>query len=778
MNRPSVDTIKSPLHVPAPHESAKGHVTGRAKYVDDLSAPAGMLWAQVVPSPVAKGILKSVDVQEALLVDGVVTVLTAKDIPGENQIGPIFHDEPLLATRELECSGQAIALVVGTSLTAVQAGCDAVRCDIEEKTPLLDMEKAIAQESFQLNPHVIARGDVSEALASSAHQVSGTFSNGAQDHFYLETHAALVIPQEQGGFAISSSTQHPTEVQAKVAEVLGVGRHKIVVDVPRMGGGFGGKETQGAHVAALATLAALHTDRPVKIRLNRDQDMHQTGKRHPFISKYKAGFSESGDLLALDVNIYADGGWSSDLSGAILDRALFHLDNCYHIPNLRFEGRVLKTNHVSHTAFRGFGGPQGMLVVEEVMNRIAETLGKDPVSIRKRNYYGKAPKNITPYGQEVKARDNRIHTMTRQLLSSSQYRERRREIDKFNRKSKWIKKGIGFQPVKFGISFTNSMLNQAGALILVYADGTVHLNHGGTEMGQGLHTKMLAICAHELGVPLHNIRMMNTSTEKVPNTSATAASSGADLNGQAVRDACLKIRRRMAEVAASEMGLSAKDAKNIVFEDGIVRSDLAPKETLRFETVATKAWMAQVSLSATGFYRTPNIHYDYAAGRGKPFHYFAYGTAVSEVEVNGLTGGHLLTRVDILHDVGDSLSPAIDIGQVEGGFVQGLGWLTMEDVLWTDQGKLISHCPSVYKIPAVGDTPQDFHVSLLEKAPQKEVIHGSKAVGEPPFMLAISAVSALRHAILSYGKSREVKLASPATPEAILRAIESVKNGG
>ena len=429
-----------------------------------------------------------------------------------------------------------------------------------------------------------------------------------------------------------------------------------------------------------------------------------------------------------------------------MDRALFHLDNCYFIPNLYFEGRVLKTNHVSHTAFRGFGGPQGMLVVEEAMNQIAEKLGMDPVQVRKKNYYGKAPRNIAPYLQEVKAKDNRIHRMTRELLKNSEYRKRRREIDKFNKKSKWVKRGIGFQPVKFGISFTNSILNQAGALVLIYADGTVQLNHGGTEMGQGLHTKMLAICAHELGAPLERIRVMFTATDKVPNTSATAASSGSDLNGQAVKEACTILRQRMAKIAAVMLERDEKDARHLIFENGLVYHGSAPDHSVTFEAVANQSWIKQVSLSATGFYRTPNIQYDYETGSGKPFHYFAYGAAVSEIEVNGLTGGHQVTRVDILHDVGSSLVPSIDIGQIEGGFVQGMGWLTNEDVLWTPEGKLISHCPSVYKIPAIGDVPENFRVQLLEKAPQKTSFMVVK-LSENHRLCLQFVVTALRHAI-------------------------------
>ncbi|MBT6488336.1 MAG: molybdopterin-dependent oxidoreductase, partial [Deltaproteobacteria bacterium] len=570
-----------------------------------------------------------------------------------------------------------------------------------------------------------------------------------------------------------SSTQHPSEVQTKISELLEIGRHRIVVRCPRMGGGFGGKESQAVYVGQAAALAAWATGRPVRVRMNRDQDMITTGKRHPWFSTYEAGFSKEGDLLALKVKTYADGGWSLDLSPAILQRCLFHLDNSYFVPNADFEGRIAKTNKTSNTAFRGFGGPQGMAVVEAVMNHAAQVLQLDPALVRSRNFYGAAPRHETPYGQEVIPSDNRLQRIYDQLMAESDYDNRRDKIEAFNKESRWVKRGIGFQPVKFGISFTTSFLNQAGALVLMYADGSVQLNHGGTEMGQGLHTKMLAICAHELGADLKQVRVMATSTDKVPNTSATAASSGSDLNGQAVRNACVEIRERLRPIAAKLLSVSEGDADTIVFAGGQVYLPGQEEASIGLEKVSQAAYMDRISLSATGYYRTPNIYFDAKTGKGRPFHYYAYGGCVVEVELNGLTGEHRLNRVRIVHDVGNSLLPEIDKGQVEGGFIQGAGWVTVEELVMNPEGRLLTHAPSTYKIPAYGDVPDDFQVSLLEKAPQEGVIHRSKAVGEPPFMHGLAMLTALEHAVGAFGPvAQRVNLAVPATPEALLRAVE------
>jgi len=760
----------SPLHRPGPHESALRHASGEALYVDDLPAPAGMLVAWPVTSPHASARIVRRDASKARGMPGVQLVLMAEDVPGENDTGAAVHDEPLFAKERAEYAGQLVALVVGESAAACRAAAAQVEVEYQPLPALLTIRDAVAAGSFLTDPHRIRRGDPEAELAGSPLRFGGEVESGAQDHFYLETQVALAIPEE-GGMRVLSSTQHPSEVQAIVARVLGLGRHQVVVEVPRMGGGFGGKETQGAPFAALAALAAARCRRPVKVCLNRDQDMEMTGKRHPFWSRFEAGFSEDGRIRALTVETYSNGGWSSDLSRAILDRALFHLDGAYFVPAVSFVGRAAKTNLPSSTAFRGFGGPQGILVIEEVMNRAAERLRMDPAELRRRNLYGEAPRDTTHYGQVV--RDNRLERIHGELMASSAYAERRAEIDRFNKGPGRVKRGIGFQMVKFGISFTTSFLNQAGALVNVFPDGTVQLNHGGTEMGQGLHTKMLAVCAHELGVPVSWIRAMNTATDKVPNTSATAASSGADLNGQAVKAACDAIRERLRPIAARLLGAEEQGA-SLRFAHGEV---IAPGGArVPFRKVTDAAYLAQVPLSATGYYRTPDIHYDHTQGRGKPFHYFAFGAAVIEVEVSGWTGEHRVLRADILHDAGDSLSPSIDRGQVEGAFIQGLGWLTREEVLFDSKGHLLTHSPDTYKIPAFGDAPTDFRVALLERAAQADVIHGSKAVGEPPLMLAIGVVAALRHAIGAFGQpGPEVALSIPCTPEAVLFAIERAR---
>ncbi len=762
----------TPLHQPLLHESGLRHTSGEAKYVDDFPAPAGMLVAQIVPSMLAHAKVRRLDTAAALKIPGVVTVLTARDIPGENNVGPVVHDEELLASDEVCFLGQAVAVVVGESYEACRAGVAAVKVELDPLPAIVSLDEAIAKGSWLAEEHRMQRGDAAAALATADIRFQGEVRTGGQDHFYLETQVTLAVPEENSALKLYTSTQHPSEVQAIVAHVLHWGRHQIVVEVPRMGGGFGGKETQAAPYAAMASLAALKTGRPVKLWLNRDQDMLWTGKRHPFITKFDVGFTKDGQLVALDAKLYSDGGFSTDLSRAILDRALFHIDNGYFIPHVRLTGQVAKTNLPSNTAFRGFGGPQGMAVIESILSRFSERTGLDPVQVRSRNFYGDAPRNLTPYWQVVK--ENRLPRIFEQLLRSSSYAARRAEVDAFNAKSTTVKRGLALTPVKFGISFTTSFLNQAGAFVVLYADGSLQLNHGGTEMGQGLHTKMLAVCAHELGVSPERIRVMNTATDKVPNTSATAASSGSDLNGQAVKNACETLRERLRPVAARLLGVPAESAHDILFAGGRVFLASRPELALPFEKVTGEAYLQQVSMSATGFYRTPDITFDRATGKGKPFHYFAYGAAVSEVELSGLTGEHRVRRVDILHDVGNSLVPTIDRGQIEGAFVQGVGWLTCEELRFDERGYLRTHSPDTYKIPAFGDAPLDFRVSLLEAAAQDDVIHGSKAVGEPPLMLGLSVVAALRDAVAAFGpKGREVKLEMPCTAEALLFAVEA-----
>jgi xanthine dehydrogenase large subunit len=772
---PTTDA-ESPLGRPLLHESGLRHATGEARYVDDLPRVPGALFARVFPSTVAHGHVRALDIEAARRVPGVHAVLTAADIPGLNDIAPLGHDEELLAREVVHFVGQPIALVVGDDDAACRRGLAAIHCTIEPRPAIVTLEAAIAAGSYLTEERRLQRGDVDRALLDAPVVVSGTLTTGGQDHFYLETHAALATPAEDGGVTIASSTQHPSEVQAKVAEILGLHRHQVVVETVRMGGGFGGKETQAAHWAAMAALAAHHTGRPVRAWLNRDEDMTMTGKRHPFTSRYRAGFDRDGQLLGLDVETVSDGGFSLDLSRSILDRCLFHLDNAYHVPNARLRGRVARTNTPSNTAFRGFGGPQGVAVIEAIMDQAARALGLTGDAIRARNYY-RPGADETPYGQRVDdPRSPRIHA---ELVERSALEARRAAIAAWNARQRFVKRGLALTPVKFGISFTASHLNQAGALVHVYADGTVQLTHGGTEMGQGLHTKMVAIAAHVLGVPLDRVRLMPTTTDKVPNTSATAASSGADLNGAAVRAACETLRERLAGVARAQLKLAADAPLRFAGGAAIAEDGRA----IGFAALCQAAYMAQISLSATGFYRTPDIGWDPATGKGRPFHYYAFGAAVAEVEVSGLTGEHRVRRVDVVHDVGDSLVPSIDRGQIEGGLVQGIGWLTREELVTDARGVLRTHSPDTYKIPSAGDAPSELYVHLLEAATQPDVVMGSKAVGEPPLMLAFSVVSALREAIAAFAPGTVapedvvVPLRLPATPEAVLDAIDEVRGG-
>jgi xanthine dehydrogenase molybdopterin binding subunit/xanthine dehydrogenase small subunit len=759
------------------HESATGHVTGRALYVDDVAKRRDMLEIWPVRSPHARARVIAIDTSAAAKASGIAAVLTAKDVPGMNDVGAVRHDEPLFAAEGSEASfhGHVVALVVGDSYEACRLAADKVKVEYELLPPILGVREAIAKESFHTQPHVIRRGDCDDALAKSSHRFAGEIEIGGQEHFYLESQACWAESGEDGEIFVASSTQHPSEVQAVVSHVLDLPRNKVTVQSPRMGGGFGGKETQGNTWAAFVALASQKTGKPVRVQLDRDLDMMLTGKRHPFYARFDVGYDDNGRLNAARVALVSDGGWALDLSESITDRGLFHLDNSYYIPACDFSGRVAKTNVVSHTAFRGFGGPQGMVVIEEILDRIARRLGLAPEVVRERNLYrGIGESNTTHYGQPLD--DARIPAIWSRLLDTSRFADRRREIDAFNAKSGTrAKRGLAITPVKFGISFTATVLNQAGALVLVYRDGTVQVNHGGTEMGQGLYTKLRGVAMRELGVPADVVRVMRTQTDKVPNTSATAASSGSDLNGQAVRAACEAIRERLAPVAAELLAAESSmtvPASAVIFERGISRAPQVPGVEIPFATVVECAYMKQVSLSASGFYRTPGIGYDRTKGRGRPFYYFAYGAAVTEVEVDGYTGMKRVLSVDILHDVGDSLNPGIDRGQIEGAFVQGMGWLTGEELRWNKDGKLLTHSASTYQIPSIGDAPERFNVELLANAAQPGVIHGSKAVGEPPLMLAISVREAIRDAVAAFGtRGGEIALASPATHEAIRAAI-------
>ncbi len=760
-----------------PHDSAVGHVTGAARYTGDLPEPKGLLHAWPVMAPHARARILAIRTEGAAEVPGVVTVLTAAEVPGENEVGPVRHDEPLFPS-EVVYHGQAVAWVVGESEEAARMGAERVEVTCEPLRPILALDEAIAAGSFHTELLVIRRGDPDRALPECERVLSGELRTGGQDHFYLEPHASLAVFDEQDQVLVHSSTQHPSETQGIVARVLGVPKHRVVVQSLRMGGAFGGKEVQANAFAAVAALAAWTTRRPARVRLNRDQDMILTGKRHPFLGRYRVGFTRHGEIVALEVDLVADGGWSLDLSEAVLSRAMFHIDNAYYIPHLEVKGRVAKTNTTSQTAFRGFGGPQGMVLVEEIVDRVARALGLRPEVVRERNLYrGHGETNTTHYGQELE--EHRLQRIWNDLKASGEFERRQAEISRANALSRGTKRGIAITPVKFGISFTQAHLNQAGALVLIYRDGSVQVNHGGTEMGQGVHIKVLQVAAEVLGVPLEGIRLMPTRTDKVPNTAATAASSGSDLNGQAVRAACETLKARLAPAAAALLAARLPQPihpDDLIFRNGLVYAASAPETALPFADVVQRACQERIGLAATGYYRTPNLYYDRAKGRGRPFHYFACGAAISEVEVDGLTGEFRLLRVDILHDVGESLNPLVDRGQIEGGFAQGMGWLTMEELVWDQEGRLLTHGPGTYKIPVITDIPDAFRVRLLPRAAQEGVIFGSKAVGEPPLMLAISVREAIRDAVAAFGPGGEVSLAAPATPEAILLAIQAVKH--
>jgi xanthine dehydrogenase molybdopterin binding subunit/xanthine dehydrogenase small subunit len=762
--------------LPLPHESAHKHVTGEALYTDDQAANRPMREVWPVCSPHARAKILSRDATAARAMPGIRAVLLSEDVPGENNVGGLKKDEPLLADKEISFHGQLVALVVGESAEACRAAAEKVMIHYEPQEAILTLEQALARQSFHNEPNFIRRGKVGPALEAAPFTLSGSFELAGQEHFYLETHAAWAEPGEDGAMHVVSSTQHPSEVQAVIAHVLHVPVNRVVVQVPRLGGGFGGKETQAATPAALAALAARRTGTAVRVRWNRDQDMMLTGHRHPFLARFKIGFATAGRLLAARIHLYSNGGWAQDLSQAVTDRALFHLDNAYYIPSVEFRGQVAKTNLSSNTAFRGFGGPQGMLVIEEILDRVARRVGLPPEVVRERNLYrGQGHTNTTHYGQRLG--DHRIQTIWRELKQSSDFARRRKEIAGWNATNPHSKRGLAITPVKFGISFTVTHLNQAGAFVIIYQDGTIQVNHGGTEMGQGVHTNIARIAACELGVSAGHVRVMPTSTDKVPNTSATAASCGTDLNGAAVKNACEILRARLQPVAADMLHekVGRRPApKRLVLSDGLVCVAGDRKNAVAFAAVVRQAYLQRVSLSATGYYSTPGIHWDRVAGCGKPFHYFACGAAVTEVEVDGFTGMMRVLRTDILHDAGDSINEGVNRGQIEGGFVQGLGWLTTEELLWDDHGRLLTHSPDTYKIPAVGDMPQVFNVSLLKRAAQKGVIYGSKAVGEPPFMLAISAREAIRDAVAAFGlPGSEVRLASPATCEAIFMAVQA-----
>jgi xanthine dehydrogenase large subunit len=778
-----------------PHESAVAQVCGQARYIDDLPELQGTLHAAPVLSPVAHGRLNGLDTRAALAMPGVVAVVTAADIPGDPILAAFAHDEPVLARDTVQHVGQVMALVVATTVDAARHAARRVQADITPLPAVLHAREAHAQAQYVLPTVHVARGDADAALARAPHTLRGQFEVGGQEHFYLEGQIAYAIPQEQRQWLVHSSTQHPGEVQHWVAHALGLDLHGVRVETRRLGGGFGGKETQSGHLAVWAALAAHRTGQPVKMRLDRDDDFLITGKRHPFSFDYTVGFDDQGRLCGLKVVQYAHCGFSADLSGPVADRAVFHTDNAYFLADVDITSHRCKTNTQSHTAYRGFGGPQGVIAIETILGDIARHLGLDALAVRQANFYGESPaageaasvagRNITHYQMAVE--DNIISPLVASLESTSSYQKRRKDLATWNAQSPVIQRGLALTPVKFGISFTATLFNQAGALVHVYTDGSVRINHGGTEMGQGLHTKVAQVVADELGLPLHRVQVSASDTALVPNASATAASSGTDLNGRAAQYAARNVRTDLAAFVAGLDGCGAGEVRFAceVFAPGEAPQGVvtSPKRRHRFHEVVQAAYANRIQLWSDGFYRTPKIHYDKTTLTGRPFYYFAYGAACTEVAIDTLTGESRVLAVDILHDVGHSINPALDIGQIEGGFVQGMGWLTTEELVWErpdaarNPGALLTRAPSTYKIPAAGDVPPHFHVALWPEANREDNVAGSKAVGEPPFMLGISVWEALRDAVaqarVKAGRSAVVTLDAPATPERVLKALRA-----
>ncbi len=750
------------------HDSAAKHVAGSAIYIDDMPEPPGLVHLALGLSARAHAKVLGMDLSAVRGAPGVVAVFAARDIPGKNDVGPVVHDDPIFADGLVQYAGQSLFAVAATTVEQARAAARLAKVDYEDLPAALDIAAARAAGLELEKPQRMARGDSAAALAGAKHRAKGRLAIGGQDHFYLEGQVAIAVPQEDRDVVVYSSTQHPSEVQHLIASMLGVASNAVTVEVRRMGGAFGGKETQAALPAAVAALAAAKLRRPAKICLDRDDDMVLTGKRHDFEIAYDVGFDDEGRIEGIEFELASRCGYSADLSLAINDRAMFHSDNAYYLPNVSIVSHRYRTHTVSNTAFRGFGGPQGMMGIERAMEAIARALGKDPLDIRKINLYGAAPRNVTPYRQTVE--DNIAPDIVAALEKKADYRARRAAVGKFNAANTVLKRGLALTPVKFGISFTTTHLNQAGALVHVYADGSVHLNHGGTEMGQGLYTKVAQVVAEEFAIDLDSVKITATTTGKVPNTSATAASAGADLNGMAAQAAARTIKERLAALAAAEFKCQLDE---VVFQDNHV---MGGAHRLRFAELVRAAYMARVSLSSTGFYKTPKIHYDRSTHTGRPFFYFAYGAAVSEVVIDTLTGENRTVRVDLIHDVGRSLNPAIDLGQIEGGFVQGMGWLTTEELVFDDKGQLKTHAPSTYKIPACSDRPPVFNMDLWPAANREETVHRSKAVGEPPLMLAISVFAALSDAVASVADYKILPdLDAPATPERILMAVEKLR---
>jgi xanthine dehydrogenase large subunit len=769
--------VSGKVHSAQRHDSALKHVTGQALYIDDMAEPPGTLHAALVLSPVACGKLRRLDLAQAASMPGVVAVLAAADIPGKNDVAAIGQGEPLFAPERVEFAGQPLAMVVASNLDTAREAAERAVIEIEAEEAILDTATALARKTYVQAPSSLLRGDPEAAMKSAPHRLSAEFSVGGQEHFYLEGQVAFALPGEDGDIVVHSSTQHPTEVQHICARLLGCDFNRVTTVVRRLGGGFGGKESNASWVAGAAVLAAHKTGKPVKLRLPREIDMIATGKRHGFEYRYTVGFDDEGRVLALDAVLAADAGWSLDLTPGVVARALTHTDNAYWIPHFRAVGYACRTNKQSNTAFRGFGGPQGVVVMEDALDRIAHQLGLDANEVRALNFYAEG-RDETPYGQKVD--ENHLLRCWAEVCQGGELDRRRSEIDAFNKANPVLKRGLGLFPLKFGISFNLPHMNQAGALVHVYTDGSIRLNHGGTEMGQGLFIKVAQVVAEVFKVDIDRIRPSATSTAEVPNTSPTAASTGSDLNGWAAWEAANTIKTRMIAYAAEHFGAAESE---IEFADGTVR--IAPSgsnrpgsnQVLSFGELAKLCWMGRVSLSATGFYRTPKIHWDPVAMRGRPFFYFSFGAAMAEVAIDTLTGESRVLRADLVQDCGTSLNPAIDLGQIEGAFVQGQGWLTCEELWWDKQGRLRTAGPSTYKIPGSRDVPPVFNVKMLANAPSREAtIFRSKAVGEPPLLLATAVWTALKDAIgAATGRTEPVRLDAPATPERVLAAIEAIR---
>jgi xanthine dehydrogenase large subunit len=775
MNKPlesfaSTESGHGAAGMPHPHESAHLHVSGEAIYVDDIPELRGTLHAALGLSQKAHAIIKSIDLGPVTASPGVITVLLAKDIPGENNCGPIAHDDPILADGLVQYIGQPMFAVIAESYDCARRAARKAIVEYEELPAILTPQAAKRQQSFVLPPMNLKRGEPAKALAAAPRHLSGELYVGGQEQFYLEGQISYAAPKEGNGMHVWCSTQHPTEMQRMVCHALNLRSHQVTVEMRRMGGGFGGKESQSALFCCVAAIAAAQLNRPVKLRLDRDDDMMITGKRHCFHYEYEVGFDDDGRIRGAKIEMVSRAGYSADLSGPVAARAVCHFDNAYYLSDVDIRAMSGKTNTQSNTAFRGFGGPQGAIAIEYIIDSIARELGKDPLEVRKLNFYGKTERNTTPYGMTVE--DNVIHELVGELEASSEYHKRREAVRAFNAASQVLKKGIALTPVKFGISFNVVHYNQAGALVHLYTDGSLLVNHGGTEMGQGLNTKVAQVVAHELGISLHNVRATAADTSKVANTSATAASTGSDLNGKAAQDAARQIKARLAQFAATTYGGTAED---VVFANDVVTAN---GQSIAFGELALQAYQKRVQLWSDGFYATPKLHWDRISMNGRPFFYFAYGAAVSEVIVDTLTGEWKLLRADVLHDAGNSINPAIDLGQVEGAFIQGMGWLTMEELWWTNDGNLMTHAPSTYKIPAVNDCPADFRVKLFKNSNVEDTILRSKAVGEPPLLLPFSVFFAIRDAAASVADYRiNPPLNAPATSEEILKAVEAVRAG-